>query len=109
MDKYIYVITVMERFNKEIDSKGNLLNVYVGSKRTVAVCNSYEEAARIIEDNIDDIWERSYDFACIEQIKLNEVYPFIITQNLFKYDGVVDKYYIISKEDYPTYSLCEIG
>ena len=34
----------------------------------------------------------------LDNIKLNEVYPFIITQNLFKCDGVVDKYYIISWE-----------
>lgn len=109
MSKYIYVITVMERFNKEVDYEGDLLGVYCGNKRIVAICDTYNEAIDIVEYNIGDIWETVYDFACIEELELNEIYPCASKHYLFKFNKEDGKYYVINKEDYPKYSICEIG
>lgn len=109
MGKYIYVITVMERFNREVNYKGDLLDIYAGNKRIVAICNSYDEAVDIVRNNICDIWEMAYDFACIEELELNEIYPCVSKHYLFKFNKEDGKYYVINKEDYPKYSVCEIG
>lgn len=109
MNKYIYVITVMERFNKEVNYKGDLLGIYCGNKRIVAICDTYDEATDIVGHNIGDIWETVYDFACIEKIELNEIYPCTESIYIFKFDQEERKYYTIDEEAYPKYSVCEIG
>ena len=53
--KFIYIITVMQRFNKEVNYKNDLLNVSTGFKRIPVLCESLEMALEIIENNTSDI------------------------------------------------------
>jgi hypothetical protein len=107
--KFIYIITVMERFNKEVNYKNDLLNVSIGSKRVPVLCESLEMALEIIENNMCDIQERCYNFACIEKIELNEFYPCAEKIILFRYDYEKGRFYQINETDFPTYSICDIG
>lgn len=107
--KFIYIITVMERFNKEVNYKNDILNISTGFKRIPIVCESLEMALEIVENNLCDIQERCYDFACIEKIELNEFYPCVEETILFKYDHRKERFYQIDKTEFSTYSICDVG
>lgn len=107
--KFIYIITVMEKFNKEEDNKGHILNVSTGNKRTPIICDSLEKAKDIINNNICDIQEWFYHLACIEKIEINEFYPCVIETILFKFDDKNRRFYQIDKIKFPVYTICEVG
>jgi len=107
--KFIYIITVMERFNKEVNYKNDVLNVSTGFTRIPVLCESLEMALEIVENNMCDIQERCYDFACIEKIELNEFYPCVEETILFRYDHRKERFYQIDKTEFPTYTICDVG
>lgn len=107
--KFVYIITAMERFNIEVNYKNDLLNFSTGSKRIPILCESLEMALEIIENNMCDIRERCYDFACIEKIELNEFYPCVEETILFRYDHRKERFYQIDKVKFPAYSICDVG
>lgn len=45
-----------------------------GGQRTVSVCDSFERARKIVEENVGDIYECSYKLVAIEMLPANYLY-----------------------------------
>lgn len=49
-------------------------SVMYGGMRTPVICDSFDKAVMIVEDNVGDIWEYSYMLAVIEAVIPNKLY-----------------------------------
>lgn len=97
--KEIFVITVFEKIEKKAmysecsRNKGEYLFdiANFGSTRTWGWYSKYEDALEALTNNITDMWEYCYDYACIEGVAEG-----VIAKNTkmewFKFNEKTDKY-----------------
>ncbi len=98
----IYLITVFSKCEPDERWGYN-----IGSSRTVGFRHSLEDAMETVETNICDIWERCYDYACIEEIE-PYLYPIVENRWFYEYDAGKDRY---EQKDIPVVlkTHCPIG
>lgn len=85
-DGYIYLITVFDKC--EPDERWGYK---LGSTRSVGFRWTLEDAMETVETNMGDIWEYSYDYACIEELN-GALYPWAEERWFFKYDRKSGRY-----------------
>ncbi|MES3004931.1 MAG: hypothetical protein V4690_02345 [Patescibacteria group bacterium] len=51
-----------------------------GGARTVAICTDLQQAKKVVEENIGDIFEKSYDFALVVEFEANQLYGGLDTE-----------------------------
>lgn len=71
----LYIITVI--YSKD--------EVNINGIRTVGIYTSLEKAKNVVVNNHLDIWEHCYNYACIEVVNSNELYPIPEKQIFYKY------------------------
>lgn len=55
-----------------------------GSQRSVGYYEKLEDAKNIVINNVYDLCETIYEYALIERIKSDCIYPIVISQELYK-------------------------
>lgn len=58
-----------------------------GGTRTVVVCDSFDAARKIVEENHGDIWENSYMLAVIEGVAANRLYTYLDETYWYRWQG----------------------
>lgn len=100
---HIYLVTVFEKC--EYDSKWG---ADLGSTRSVCFTHSLEEAGQIVKTNMCDIWEYTYDLACIEELG-TELYPIPHERWFFGYNEKSGRYEPIDEPFYLSGRKSAIG
>lgn len=102
----IFMITVFSKCEPGDDCYSPKL----GYRRTVGFRPTFELAEEVVKTNMCDIWEFSYDYACIEEIGC-ELYPEYQQRWFYKYNRDINGYEEIEKpailENYC--NIAEIG
>jgi hypothetical protein len=52
---------------------------------------TFEDAEEVVRNNMCDIWETCYHYACIEELG-SELYPFYQRRKFYKYNRDIDGY-----------------
>lgn len=100
---HIYLVTVFEKCEFDRNWGADL-----GSTRSVCFTHSLEEAEKIVENNTCDIWEYTYDFACIEELGV-ELYPIPHERWFYEYNTDRGGYDAIDEPFYLSSSVSSIG
>lgn len=105
-DKSIYVITVFSKL------ESNYIHpVDIGERRTVGFRYDLDVAKETVMNNMCDIWEYSYDYACIEKLG-QELYSGVTERYLFQFNqstGTFDEITVPDfVRDFPC-NFCTIG
>lgn len=82
----IYLITVFSKCEPDARWGYNL-----GSTRSVGWRPTFEMAEDTVRDNVCDIWEYCYDYACIEELDYG-LYPFAEERWFYKFNRATGKY-----------------
>lgn len=61
------------------------IHAMYGGERTIAICDSFEEANHIVIENMGDIWETSYGLAVVESVIANALYGGIGERDAYWY------------------------
>lgn len=85
-DGCIYLITVFDKC--EPDERWGYK---LGDTRSVGFRWTLEDAIETVETNVCDIWEYSYDYACIEELNC-ALYPWADERWFFKFDKESGRY-----------------
>lgn len=85
-DGCIYLITVFDKC--EPDERWGYK---LGCTRSVGFRWTLEDAIETVETNMCDIWEYSYDYACIEELN-GALYPWAEERWFFKFDRESGRY-----------------
>lgn len=85
-DGCIYLITVFDKC--EPDERWGYK---LGCRRSVGFRWTLEDAIETVETNMCDIWEYSYDYACIEELN-SALYPWADERWFFKFDRESGRY-----------------
>jgi hypothetical protein len=88
--KSIYLVTVFEK----LEECGDLLGTF-GDTRSVGWFPSFTLAHSIVVNNTCDLWESSYDYACIEKLSCG-LYPSPRERWLYKYSQDTGTYETIN-------------
>ena len=78
--EYIYLITVFDKCEP-----GGLLGYELGDTRSVGFRPNFEMAEETVKTNMCDIWEGSYEYACIEELD-HSLYPWANNRWFYKYN-----------------------
>ena len=76
----IYLITTFSKLEPDERWGYNL-----GYTRSVGFRHTFESAREVVETNMCDIWEYSYDYACIEELDPC-LYPYAENRWFYKYN-----------------------
>ena len=100
----IFLITVFEKCDKDEYGFPDL-----GSCRTVGFKHEFSNAERIVNDNICDIYETCYTYACIEELS-TDLYPMANLRKFYKYNKRFKGYEEIEEPDNlkNVYNICNI-
>lgn len=102
--KTIFVITVFEK----CEANDTWLTD-VGCHRSPGFRYTFEEAEEVVKNNMCDIWETCYHYACIEEIGC-ELYPFPHMRKIYKYNREIDGYEPIEEPECLKHmGFCGIG
>ena len=85
-DGCIYLITVFDKC--EPDERWGYA---LGCRRSVGFRWTLEDAIDTVESNMCDIWEYSYDYACIEELN-GALYPWADERWFFKFNTETKRY-----------------
>ena len=101
----LYAITVTEKCE---DNNGK---INFGGIRTVAIYTNLKDADIDIYNNLFDIWEMLYDYAFIEEITSDVIYPFNRIRKMYKFDQDLKAYFPMETPDFikKCYSISGIG
>lgn len=97
----IFLITTLERCEPGVDGP------IFGDVRSVGYGFSFELADAMVRANHCDIWEGSYDYACIEEYG-PYLYPDCVDRWLYRYNPETGKYESILTPDWMEY-VANIG
>lgn len=86
MNQNIFLITVFEKCEPNEKWYADL-----GCTRSVGFRYTFEDAEKIVRNNMCDIWETCYNYACIEELG-TELYPFYQSRKFYKYDRDINGY-----------------
>lgn len=86
MNQNIFLITVFEKCEPSEKWYTDL-----GCTRSVGFRYTFEEAEEVVRNNMCDIWETCYHYACIEEIS-PMLYPHCENSYYYKYNKDIDGY-----------------
>ena len=103
MDKeraIIYAVMVCTKFEEEVYPTGKRSGFPdYGESRVVGFYTDYADAQKAVKNNVCDIHETSYDFACIEKVKEGIYSPGMLME-WYKYNPDKDEYEPIETPDF---------
>ena len=83
----IYLITVFTKCEPDKEP----WNYTLGSTRSVGWRPTFEMAEETVKNNVCDIWEYCYDYACIEELDYG-LYPFAEERWFYKFNRKTGHY-----------------
>lgn len=85
-EKTTFIVTTFKKIEKDERFGGYDL----GSNRSVGIFETFEEAEKVVVNNVGDICETIYDYALIQEIGFG-LYPALISQELYKVKDITQK------------------
>lgn len=86
----MYFITVVSKPRDDMDFPNT---------RTVGIFQFLYMAFDAVETNSCDIWEHAYDYAVIQELEVNSIYPDVILEMWFEFDILSQKYHQTKKPE----------
>ena len=88
--RVVFQITTVERLGELVETPGGGVRRDIplneANLRTPVLADSFEMAHRILQENRDDIHETTYQYAVVERVVVNRMYPVSFVRAWYAWD-----------------------